>query len=113
MMQSIKTIGVLAAAVAAVIVPGSAMADSGRNFTISNGNGSVSIQRVWTARAGESGDPWHEVSMKYAIKPKTTSNFTMGDGDVCLYDIKIQFSDEYTQQFDNVNVCRGDTVNAT
>jgi len=113
MMQSIKIMGVLAAAVATAVVPGAALADSGRNFTISNGNDTVSIQRVWTARAGESSDPWHEVTMKYAIKPGTTSNFTMGDGNVCLYDIKVQFSDEVIQQFDNVNVCRGDTVNAT
>jgi hypothetical protein len=51
--------------------------------------------------------------MKYAIKPKSSSNFTLGTGDVCLYDIKIQFSDEVTQQFDNINVCKGQSVNAT
>ena len=112
-MQSIKILGVLAAAVATAVVPGAVLADSGRNFTIINNNSSVSVQRVWTARAGESGDPWHEVAMKYAIKPNTNSNFTMGDGDVCLYDIKIQFSDEVVQQFDNINVCRGDSINAT
>lgn len=102
---------------AAVLITGMtampAIADSGRNFTIWNGNATYSVQRVWTARAGESNDPWHEVTMKYAIKPKTSSNFTMGTGNVCLYDIKIQFSDEVVQQFDNVNVCRGQTINAT
>lgn len=113
MMQSIKILGVVAAALATAVVPGAALADSGRNFTINNTNDTVSVQRVWTARAGESNDPWKEVSMKYAIKPNTDSNFTMGDGNVCLYDIKIQFSDEVVQQFDNVNVCRGQTVNAT
>ena len=71
------------------------------------------MQRVWYARAGESGDPWHEVMLDYAIKPGSSSPFTMPDGDVCLYDVKIQFSDEYIQQHDNVNVCRGDTVTAT
>jgi hypothetical protein len=112
MIQAIK-----AGTVAAVLLFGAmampAVADSGRNFTVYNGNSDVSVQRVWTARAGESKDPWHEVDMKYAIKPKTSSNFTMGTGNVCLYDIKIQFSDEVVQQFDNVNVCKGQTVNAT
>ena len=113
MMQSIKSMGLFAAALATAVVPGAALADSGRNFTVSNGNATYSIQRVWFARAGESSDPWTEVSLKYAIKPGTNSNFTMGDGNVCLYDIKIQFSDEVVQQFDNVNVCRGQTLNAT
>ncbi len=113
MKHALKSFALLAASIVSVTVPGAVMADSGRNFTINNTNADVSVQRVWTARAGESKDPWHEVDMKYAIKPKTTSNFTMGDGDVCLYDIKIQFSDEVTQQFDNVNVCKGETVTAT
>jgi len=112
MIKAIKA-GTAAAVLIAGMTAVPAVADSGRNFTIWNGNGTYSIQRVWTARAGESADPWHEVTMKYAIKPKTSSNFTMGTGNVCLYDIKIQFSDEVTQQFDNVNVCRGQTVNAT
>ncbi len=112
MIKTIKA-GAAAAVLFAGMVAVPAVADAGRNFTIYNGNGTYSIQRVWTARAGESSDPWHEVTMKYAIKPRTTSNFTMGDGNVCLYDIKVQFSDEVTQQFDNVNVCRGQRVNAT
>ena len=112
MIQAIKIGAAVAVLIAsAVTVP--AVADAGRNFTVYNGNSSVSVQRVWTARAGESKDPWHEVDMKYAIKPKSSSNFTLGTGDVCLYDIKIQFSDEVKQQFDNVNVCRGQTINAT
>ena len=113
MFNAIKGIGLAAAALATVAIPGAVLADSGRNFTIMNSNSSVSVQRVWTARAGESKDPWHEVEMKYAVKPNTSSNFTMGTGDVCLYDIKIQFSDEVVQQFDNVNVCKGQTVTAT
>ena len=105
--------GVAAAVLVGGMFVAPAVADTGRNFTIMNSNGDVSIQRVWTARAGESKDPWHEVTMKYAIKPKTSSNFTLPDGDVCLYDIKVQFSDEVTQQFDNINVCRGQTATAT
>ena len=112
MIQAIKACTAGAVLIAG-IVAAPAIADSGRNFTIYNGNADVSVQRVWTAHAGESKDPWHEVDMKYAIKPKSSSNFTLGTGDVCLYDIKIQFSDEVTQQFDNVNVCKGETVNAT
>ena len=111
----IKAIKASAAATALIagILAAPAVADSGRNFTIYNGNATYSVQRVWFARAGESSDPWTEVSLKYAIKPRTNSNFTMGTGNVCLYDIKIQFSDEVVQQFDNVNVCRGQTINAT
>jgi hypothetical protein len=112
MIQAIKA-GTAIAVLIAGIVAAPAIADTGRNFTVYNGNADVSVQRVWTARSGESKDPWHEVDMKYAIKPKSSSNFTLGTGDVCLYDIKIQFSDEVTQQFDNINVCKGQTVNAT
>lgn len=96
----------------AAMIPGPAAAVT-RSFTIYNGNSKVSIQRVWYARAGEEGDPWHEVMLDYAIKPGASSPFTLGDGDVCIYDIKYQFSDSYVQQKDNVNVCRGDTVQAT
>jgi len=97
---------------ASLLVAGMATAGmpSGRNFTVKNTNSKVSIQRVWYARAGEEGDPWHEVMLDYAVKPGTTSNFTMGTGDICLYDIKVQFSDAYVQQRDNINVCRGDTA---
>lgn len=113
MIYSIKSFGLTATALLAAVVPGAGLADSGRNFTVTNTNAKVSIQRVWTARDGEAGDPWHEVTLSYPIKPNTTSNFTMGDGDVCLYDIKVQFSDNVVQQFANVNVCRGQTVTAT
>jgi hypothetical protein len=112
MIQAIKA-GTAVAVLIAGIVAAPAIADSGRNFTVFNGNTDVSVQRVWTARSGESKDPWHEVDMKYAIKPKSSSNFTLGTGDVCLYDIKVQFSDEVIQQYDNINVCKGQTVNAT
>ena len=97
---------------ASLLVAGMATAGmpSGRNFTVKNTNAKVSIQRVWYARAGEEGDPWHEVMLDYAVKPGTTSNFTMGSGDICLYDVKVQFSDAYVQQKDNINVCRGDTA---
>ena len=97
---------------ASLLVAGMATAGmpSGRNFTIKNTNDSVSVQRVWTARAGESGDPWHEVMLDYAIKPGSTSNFTMGTGDICLYDVKVQFSDAVVQTRANINVCRGDTA---
>ena len=100
---------------ASMLVAGVATAamPSGRNFTIKNTNAKVSVQRVWYARAGEEGDPWHEIMLDYAIKPGTTSNFTMGEGDVCLYDVKVQFSDQYVQQRDNINVCRGDTAVVT
>ncbi|WP_299427357.1 hypothetical protein [Sphingomonas bacterium] len=100
---------------ASLLVAGMATAGmpSGRNFTIKNTNASVSVQRVWYARAGEEGDPWHEVMLDYAVKPGRTSNFTMGAGDVCLYDIKVQFSDSVIQQRDNINVCRGDTAVVT
>lgn len=112
MIKAIKA-GTAAAVLIAGMVGVPAVAESGRNFTIYNSNADVSVQRVWTARAGESKDPWHEVEMKYAVKPKSSSNFTMGTGDVCLYDIKVQFSDEVVQQVDNVNVCRGQTITVT
>ena len=112
MVHGIKA-GLRAALILAGLASAPVLADTGRNFTIYNSNANVSIQRVWTARAGESRDPWHEVTLQYAIKPNMSSNFTMGDGDVCLYDIKVQFSDEVIQQFANVNVGHGQRVNAT
>ncbi len=51
--------------------------------------------------------------LDYAIKPGSTSNFTMGEGDICIYDVKVQFSDAVVQQRDNINVCRGDTAVVT
>jgi hypothetical protein len=100
---------------ASLLVAGMASAGmpSGRNFTVKNTNAKVSIQRVWYARAGEDGDPWHEVMLDYAVRPNATSNFTMGQGDICLYDIKVQFSDAYEQTRANINVCRGDTATFT
>lgn len=96
----------------AAMIPGPAAAAS-RKFSIYNGSDTAAVQRIWYARSGEAGDPWKEVLLDYAIKPGGTSPFTMADGDICLYDIKVQFSDEYVQQHDNVNVCRGDTVTVT
>jgi hypothetical protein len=111
MLKAIKAV-VAVSVLLGAMVPGPAAAVT-RKFSIYNSNGKVSVQRVWYARAGESGDPWHEVMLDYAVKPGASSPFTMADGDVCLYDVKVQFSDEYVQQHDNVNVCRGDTVTVT
>ena len=83
-----------------------------RSFYVDNINGSASVQRVWYAAAGTT-EGWQEVFLNYPIKPKTKSNFTMGDGDTCLYDIKIKFSDGYEETYSNVNMCRGDGVSAT
>ena len=62
MIQAIKA-GTAVVVLIAGIVAAPAIADTGRNFTVYNGNADVSVQRVWTARAGESKDPWHEVDM--------------------------------------------------
>ena len=105
-----KTLAAVSA-VAMLALPTAAMAD-GRSFYVNNTNGSVSVQRVWYAQAGTN-QTWQEVYLDYPIKPNTKSSFTMGNGDVCIYDIKIKFSDGYEQEFENVNVCRGDGVKAT
>jgi hypothetical protein len=111
MLKAIKA-ATAAAVLLGAMIPGPAAAAT-RKFSIHNTNGKVAVQRVWYARAGESGDPWHEVVLDYAVKPGTTSPFTMADGDACLYVVKVQFSDQYFQQHENVNVCRGDTVTVT
>jgi hypothetical protein len=99
------------AAVVAVSIASPAMAAE-RSFYVNNTNDSVSVQRVWYAQAGTN-QVWQEVYLDYPIKPNTKSSFTMGNGDVCLYDVKIKFSDGVEQSFENVNVCRGDGVRAT
>ncbi|WP_375397638.1 hypothetical protein [uncultured Sphingomonas sp.] len=111
MMHSFKTIGLVAAALAATVAPATAFA-ADREFTVKNGNAKVSVQRVWYAQAGTS-EVWQEVFLDYPIKPSTSSGFTLPEGNVCLYDVKIQFSDDYVQTFANVNVCRHDYVDAT
>lgn len=98
-------------AVALLALPAAAMA-AGRSFYVNNTNAKVSVQRVWYAQAGTN-ENWEEVFLDYPIKPNNKSSFTMGSGDVCLYDIKLKFSDGYEQTFENVNVCRGDGVHAT
>ncbi|HEX4694101.1 hypothetical protein [Sphingomonas sp.] len=100
-----------AAALTAVAIASPALA-AGRGFYVNNTNSSVSVQRVWYAAAGTT-QTWEEIYLDYPVKPNTKSNFTMGDGDTCLYDIKLKFSDGYEQTFANVNVCRGDGVHAT
>jgi hypothetical protein len=98
-------------AVATVSIASPAMAAE-RSFYVNNTHSSASVQRVWYAPAGKT-DPWVEVFLDYPIKPNSKSSFTMGNGDRCLYDIKIKFDDGYEQEFTNVNVCRGDGVRAT
>ncbi|WP_375397637.1 hypothetical protein [uncultured Sphingomonas sp.] len=110
MFKTIKA-GLAAVILMAATMPGAALA-SGRGFVVVNQNGKVSVQRVWYAAAGTK-QPWKEVFLDYPIKPKTSSNFTMPEGSICLYDVKIQFSDTYTQSFANINVCRFDKAMAT
>lgn len=102
----IAALGFLASA-----MPASARED--RIFYLYNSNGSVSIQRVWTALAGDSSDAWVEATLNSQVDPGETTSFSLGEGPSCFYDVKVQFSDGYVQTFGNVNVCRGDKVTAT
>jgi len=110
MISAFKSIGA-AAALAAVSIATPAFA-SDRSFYINNTNSSVSVQRVWYAAAGTK-DTWQEIYLDEPVTPKTKSTLSMDDGDTCLYDIKLKFSDGYEQTYANVNVCRGDGVRAT
>ena len=87
----------------------SAAAADDRYFIVKNTNQDVSIQQVWTARAGTR-DPWAEADVDYPIAPGTQSEFSMGSGDSCFYDVRVKFSDGVVQSFSNVNTCRGDRV---
>ena len=111
MFKAIKT-GCVVAILLGSAISGPAAA-APRKFTIRNANIKASIEHVWFSRVGEESDPWHEVTLDYSIKPGSVSPFTLPDGDLCLFDIKYQFSDGYVQQKTNVNVCRGDTIEAS
>ncbi len=87
----------------------SAVAADDRFFVVKNTNQDVSIQQVWTARAGTR-DPWTEADVDYPIAPGTESEFGMGTGNNCFYDVRVKFSDGVVQTFANVNTCRGDRV---
>lgn len=103
--QALLAISLLAGAVA----PWPAMAGPARKFSIQNGSERAAVEKLWRTPSGDS-EPWEEIKLSYAIKPGETSPFTMADGNICLYDIKVQFSDQYVRQYKNVNVCRGDSV---
>lgn len=102
---------VLALGFLASAMPASAADD--RIFYLYNSNGSVSIQRVWTALAGDSSDAWTPATLNSQVDPGETTSFSFGEGPSCFFDVKVQFSDGYVQTFANVNVCRGDKVTAT
>ncbi|MDQ0466423.1 hypothetical protein QO010_004216 [Caulobacter ginsengisoli] len=102
---------VLALAFLAPALPASARED--RIFYLYNSNGSVSIQRVWTALAGDKNDAWTPATLNSPVDPGETTSFSLGEGASCFYDVKVQFSDSYEQTFANVNVCRADKVTAT
>jgi hypothetical protein len=104
------------AAVAALGFLATAMPASARDdriFYLYNSNSSVSIQRVWTALAGDSEDAWTPATLNSQVDPGETTSFSLGEGPSCFYDVKVQFSDGYVQTFANINVCRGDKVTAT
>ncbi len=79
-------------------------------LTVRNANGTVSIQRLWTAPAGTR-QPWTETFLESPILGSRLFTFE-NSVSTCLFDVKIQFSDGVVETFDNVNVCRGDSVRA-
>ena len=85
------------------------IADPDHHFIVFNSNKDLSIERVWFVHDGL----WVEVKGKVDIKPKTSATFTVYTSPSCLFDVKIQFADGFTQQWENVNVCTGETVTAT
>jgi hypothetical protein len=103
---AVAALGFLASA-----LPASAREE--RSFTLYNSNGTVSIQRVWTAVAGVVGEDWVSATLNSQVDPGETTSFSLGEGVSCFYKIKVQFSDAVVQTFDNVNVCNGDKVTAT
>ncbi len=84
-----------------------------RQFDVVNSNGSVSIQRVWTAPAGAPNTPWVPATMTSPVAANGDASFDLGSGASCFYDVKVQFSDGVEQTFANVNVCTGQRVRAT
>lgn len=105
-MAAVLALGFLAPAM-------SASAAEDRIFYLYNSNGSVSIQRVWTALAGDKDDAWAAATLNSQVDPGETTSFSLGEGPSCFYDVKVQFSDGVEQTFANINVCRGDKVTAT
>lgn len=95
------------AALSAAAIPTVSNAASIRYFTAVNNNYNYSIQTVWYAPSGVSGN-WLATDMNAPISPRSSSRFTMAAGSRCFYDIRVQFSDDVVQTFTNINVCRGD-----
>ena len=109
MRNTIRNILALAA-LASAVAAGQAEANSRRRLDVVNTNASVSIESVWSARAGHRDEPWHTANLEEPIEPRSSSHFTMPEGPACFFDVKVQFSDDTVQTFSNVNVCRGDRV---
>lgn len=108
-----KIIACLLVTVVSFSAAGLAFAQSpGRTFFVNNTNSSVSIQRVWYSPSGTP-DPWIEARMSSPIYANQRMGFTMPGGDNCFFDVKVQFSDGYVQNFDEVNFCSGQGVRAT
>lgn len=107
-----KTLTLAAAAFVSVTAPAMVFARTERGFTIQNSNATVAVQRIWTKRTGVLGGQWVETALKFPIGPKTLSTFTLG-GTACLYDIRVSFADGEEQDFDSINVCRGQSITVT
>ncbi len=107
----VAAIAVAALSVLATALPASAGED--RGFKLENTNASVSIQRVWTALAGDKDDARTPATLNSQVDPGELTSFSLGEGPSCFYDVKVQFSDGYEQTFANVNVCNYDKVTAT
>ena len=105
-----RRIGLLAGMIL-IAVAAPSLADSSHRFTVKNSNASLSITRIWYVPSSDG--PWRELDKPTEIKPKTSSTIAVSSQDLCIFDVKVQFSDGVSQVFENVNACKGDTVVAT
>lgn len=106
----LRTMITALALTAAIAAPAHAAAE--RGFTVANTNGKASIVKLWVAQTG-SGKAYVEMTLKYPIGPNSKSVFSVPTSDYCLYDVRLKFDDGTEQETNNVNVCRGASVNAT
>ncbi len=80
-----------------------------RGFTVDNVNAETPVAKVWYA---DGATEWQEIKDLQPIAPKTARRFELGAGTKCTYVVRIQFTDNYTQVFGNVDVCKGASVKA-
>jgi hypothetical protein len=98
------------AAVAALLVPAAALAET-QDFTFINSTGYV-VQELYVSPSRANN--WEEDVLgadRLASGQRTTIRFN-GDSDACLYDIKLVHDDGDSASWTGINLCEVSVVNA-